>query len=672
VAPIPGVPGLPATAVKLSPSRYLRQLSLDLRGKPPTAAEYAAVETSGKVDPSLIDGMVHSAEFTEQAKRWHSEILWPNLTRYRVKPVGLSASPRDNPQEDPLTKDTELRNVFSPLADPLLWTNEAARQVYGVSYSGEEHAQAFRGGAHAYGATSCDLADKWEYPPESAVGTPKNGYTVDASESGTGQAYTRKFYSEDPDTYGMVLPIYSPDHCPNFCRGTDPKCLPIVDATEGSWDPGSGALDGCYRDMDTPGDDPSGRHELDTPGMRCADGFVREVNRCDFWKSALPKAGNLEIAPGVGELRIQRARSNTPYGHNSYNNQIEGWRWAKHYWSGGKEVKTCALEAQDREFGIIRKDTNGQAVRCDTATSETSYYFFDPSCGCGPLGSYCGPADGAYRSTLETRTEEKLRKSLEQEPIEMIGGVIERDEDYFSILSTQDGVVNGSLAVAWRYTAPLLHGEGFNAVTPPGATDPSLFEKIDYEDNTWHPYTRGPQNSGILTTLGFLIRFPTHRARVAQYRRKFLCSTEFDYAPMPDPKDTNPDISVRSGCKDCHHSLETEGMFFGRYPDRQAEWLDPIRFPLSDPTWQEDFQYRTPEEHLRLDQGPAAMVARDRAGTDLAACTVRTAAKRLLLREPTDAEAAVFLADFTSSKNNYRALVRSIVGSDSYASEELQ
>ncbi len=662
---------VPLPGALVSPTRYLRQLSLDLRGRLPSPEEYAAARSG--VTSTVIDNMLRSPEFGEQVKDWHAEVLWPNLDRYKVKVVPLFASPRGDPRTDPLAQDAGLGGLSNPLADPLLATNEAARQIYGVGYLSEYQTRAFRGGEHAWGINNCDLSDDAEYPAPTAVGTPANEYTVLSSKSGTGVAYKRKFYSEESDSYGMVLPLYTPAHCPNFCRKEEARCPLVTDATQlnGELTLGNNRFIDCYSPMDTPGDQPGGRHELDAPGMRCAPGSVREVNRCDFWKGSIALGNPYYDMPNGAKVRtVQRA--NHVFGNwvGTFNNQAEGWRWEKHYWSQGKAIKTCALEAQEREFGLYARDSKGAPVRCDEITSFTAFYYPDPSCGCGPKGAYCQPADLQYATTLETRNEKALRQSIEQEPLEIIKSVVENDEDYFTILNTKKGVANGPLAFSWRYQTPVLRGEGFRSVSGPGFTDPKILESIDFEDAKWHPYTRDARNSGILTTLGFLIRFPTDRARIAQYRRAFLCSTEFDYAPEPEPSDTNPDITTRKGCSGCHSVLDKEGLFFGRYPDRQAYWLDPASHPLSDKTWQTPFQFRTDEEKLRLDQGPSAMVERDLSKGVLASCAVRTTAKRLLQREPTDKEKAAFLEELSTSGHSYRALVKAIVSSPGYRSEE--
>jgi hypothetical protein len=87
--------GAPTT---IPPVQYLRQLSLDLRGRPPTAAELDQVVSAGQAAPAIIekmlDEMLASPDFLAQVRDWHAEMLWPNLERYRVKSVSTGAFKR--------------------------------------------------------------------------------------------------------------------------------------------------------------------------------------------------------------------------------------------------------------------------------------------------------------------------------------------------------------------------------------------------------------------------------------------------------------------------------------------------------------------------------------------------------------------------------------------------
>lgn len=694
----------------------LRRLSLDLRGRLPSWEEVQTVRDQDAVPEAMLDAMLDSPEFLDQVERWHAEILWPELSRYQLKASSLAAYPADaeGPAMPYLLGVVPHEGNVSP--DPLLPNDAEARLDHVVAIEDEAWAGARRGGHHAYSNMYCDLRPEAEYPDPSVVGSPDNRYTVPASRSGSGQAYEGTYYSEDEATYGMVLPLQDFAHCPNYCRRSDCSLDVYEDADN------IGPRAGCFADMDTPGDDPSGRHRFDTPGMRCADGYEREINACNLTEDIQSRPGGARGTQGWFPRRARRTVAENSR-VTSYNSQVEGWRWMEHYWSRGEKIKTCAYEAQENELGVWARTADGEPVPCEEATPVFDWYYTDPSCGCGPKGAYCQPSIAGYLNTNESFSEYRLRHALEQEPLQIVRSVVERDEDYLAILTTARSFVNGPLAFAFAEQSNVLGGQGFRGITPPAEDEP-VWDEVSYDDPTWSEYERPARHSGILTTLGFLVRFPTYRARVTQYRRNFLCSEEFDYAPNPDPSDVNPDIANRNGCSSCHGRLETDGMFFARYPDRTGVWLESEAYPVtseactycfengsgcgygeanphvaggtvSDPdmaeicgqhySWlspdegtpeQQAYNgtiraamFRTEAEASLMDEGPQAMVARDlAAGDQLQRCTARTAWDRLLRRPPSETELDALVQGFEADGRSYRSLIRTIVSSASYRS----
>ena len=61
------------------PTRYLRALSLDLRGTLPSADEVDQVRVLGEVPDALIDEWLASDAFAQQAVRFHRALLWSNV-----------------------------------------------------------------------------------------------------------------------------------------------------------------------------------------------------------------------------------------------------------------------------------------------------------------------------------------------------------------------------------------------------------------------------------------------------------------------------------------------------------------------------------------------------------------------------------------------------------------
>lgn len=84
-------------AVELSPHRYLRSLSLDLRGSLPSGADYAALDEAmgafesppdlkalGPWFDAIIDQWLEGPEFRARVVRRHRALLWNSLTNVRL------------------------------------------------------------------------------------------------------------------------------------------------------------------------------------------------------------------------------------------------------------------------------------------------------------------------------------------------------------------------------------------------------------------------------------------------------------------------------------------------------------------------------------------------------------------------------------------------------------
>ena len=82
----------PPAADELSPTEYLRALSLDLRGVIPTVDELERVAGAGEVSVELIDEMLVSEAFTARAVRRHQALLWNNVSNVNLlqNNVGLA------------------------------------------------------------------------------------------------------------------------------------------------------------------------------------------------------------------------------------------------------------------------------------------------------------------------------------------------------------------------------------------------------------------------------------------------------------------------------------------------------------------------------------------------------------------------------------------------------
>ncbi len=74
---------VPATCDAQRPAdkyQLLRRLSLDLRGRVPTAAEYAALDAVPSIPQATLDAMYTGEEFRLAQRRVHEELFWPNMS----------------------------------------------------------------------------------------------------------------------------------------------------------------------------------------------------------------------------------------------------------------------------------------------------------------------------------------------------------------------------------------------------------------------------------------------------------------------------------------------------------------------------------------------------------------------------------------------------------------
>ena len=303
---------------------------------------------------------------------------------------------------------------------------------------------------------------------------------------------------------------------------------------------------------------------------------------------------------------------------------------------------------------------------------------------------------------LPSRAEHLVRSALNEEPLTIVASVVSRGEDYYDIFTTRRSFVTGPLALLYEQQLGTLQGLEIDAPAPKEA-----LPVVPYEDTSWHEYLRDPEHAGVLTTPAYLGRFPTWRARVAQFRASFMCrpfSPGSAALPSPDdPCTREPNLARRCGCKNCHAAIEPMTAWFGRWAERSAKYLRPAEYPAFDPYCQQcalggqfcttrcrtqyitdtidadgarfagtlrGYLYRAEDEQRRIDEGPRGLVASAVASGELPRCTARTLWGRLLGRPMSDDEAIRVLPElvqrFDLSRHDYRELVRAIVTSPAY------
>ena len=355
----------------------------------------------------------------------------------------------------------------------------------------------------------------------------------------------------------------------------------------------------------------------------------------------------------------------------------EGYVMISPYWAPDTQVKICALEARDNEF-------SDDGIACNTANG-----LFTGTCGCGPALQHCASLDVAY----------ELVPLLQEQQLRMVEATIRENRPYTDMLLQQTEEVNGPLVHYYKYLAPMAVDPFIQY--PPVAVDD--LPEIPYADRAFRSVPRhAPQHAGILTSMSYLLRFQTSRARANQFYNSFLCQP-FVAPPdgLPSPNDAcsqEPNLRNRCGCSDCHATLEPSAGHWGRFADAGTAWLDPDLFPTfmarcaqcaRNPNGACDFicdrfyvsevghpdempyagvlksyQWRDAGEVAKVEAGPKALVQQAIDDGRLARCAATKAFARLYHREPTMEERddiTRFAEVFKSSGYDFKALIKALV-----------
>ena len=244
-------------------------------------------------------------------------------------------------------------------------------------------------------------------------------------------------------------------HCPNYCRG--------------SWAAGDGAFTSAdYRARCLP----AGVTACSTTRSRRADGGYAEVVNPRQHRQRQPH---------------RREPAHPPRGLPARPPVLGPGHW----------VKTCAYEAQDRTNSVYTNAPCSPGARTDA------------SCGCGPTGA-TAPTQGC-QSTLPPRPSGACAAPSTRSPQDRRLGDRPR-RDYYTAYTTRRSFITGALSTLYREQVTRVVGL---TLTPPA--DPAAIPRVDYADDAWREYVRGPEHAGVLTTTAYLGRFPTWRSRINQF-----------------------------------------------------------------------------------------------------------------------------------------------------------
>lgn len=358
---------------------------------------------------------------------------------------------------------------------------------------------------------------------------------------------------------------------------------------------------------------------------------------------------------------------------------MDGWVEVSPYWAQGTTIRVCAFDAQPHTDATPRDD--GEPRTCEEANND------DPLCGCGDDLRYCTARGGEGNY-------DAVHDALLEEPARIFEQVIAAGEPYMNALSTSSTAMNGELSHYYRYLANDDDSELRNV------------EPIPY-DAEWQRIEREPYHSGILTTLGFLRRFASHRARVNRLYSAFLCSPfeapSGGLPPATDECSLNPDLSSRCGCATCHETIEPATTHWGRWEEGDdfvyLENLDTfnngcancnkgscsnfcktfyITRELETTPGSVDEElgklktlaWRTEEETEALDAGPSALLSAPEYQDQVATCAVRNFAEHVFGRELSADERTGWLeqkaSDFAANGHDFLLMVKDVVMDERY------
>lgn len=361
----------------------------------------------------------------------------------------------------------------------------------------------------------------------------------------------------------------------------------------------------------------------------------------------------------------------------------EGYVMVEPYWAPGTEVKVCALEARI-------SPTSDDGLDCGTANGMAS-----GRCGCGPDLQRCADFTAVLRIT----------SSMQEQLLRMVETPIQEGRPYTDMLLGAEEIVDGALVHYYKYLTPM----GIDPIIQVPPVDIASLPDVPFNDRTWHTVERAsPLHSGILTSMSFLLRFQTGRARANRYHVAFLCDPFIaPDTPLPsaeDPCSDEPNLRERCGCNYCHSRLEPAAAWWGRFADAGTLLLDPAQFPTflrrcadcaQDPGRPCDFicqrfyvseighekqapyagvlrsyEWRGEAEVERVESGPRGLVEQSLADGSLALCAAEQLFTRLYKRPPTAdeklRELPRFARGFEESGYDFKALVKALVVDPAY------
>jgi hypothetical protein len=245
----------------------------------------------------------------------------------------------------------------------------------------------------------------------------------------------------------------------------------------------------------------------------------------------------------------------------------------------------------------------GQLVSCATKAGLE----LATDCGCGVGLERCIPSDSTNNgaafyfpnhsplgpsAALDTARQSAQRWFpywWSREAVSFVSYLFAQDRDFREILTGRETLVNGPLAQFYRTIqrgnccGPEL-GFGMLEEKEPLFEPAKVPEDLAPQDTgRWELVSdRGSHAAGILTMPMFLEKYASARARAAAVYGDFLCKSFIADNQQLTPS-TEPDLTLRPGCKTCHATLEPLSAYFARIEPGNFVFLPEAQFPVKNP-----------------------------------------------------------------------------------------
>lgn len=621
--------------------RQLRQLYLDLLGRPPTLEEYQAAQAKGVISPADVQALMNSDEFYARLRRYHRALFKANISASVYNDGNARISGNGN------------------AGSPYVMKGNTAAALRGGRNNGcdpnilQDSCNAFHEDPHAEPATkTCRDANGVPLPVSYDYDTSFYTCTqLDLTDTTITDCATAVSKGALPDKY-----LYFCDMRRDSKNALHPfQCMPsqtntqTVGLTQEILESGTGRVVSFANPSPNPP--------------------IAQLDRCTL---------NLTLKNGIkGAYQAQRGCI-----------QREGYVMvAPPFWdtTGRAQVAACAMEAQTRAANPVTLES-----------CETPRFTGDRSCGCGDAFRRCEDSGNVVHQARIDSFDAELELIADS--------VVRRDEPYFDILTTRRSFVNGVISSLYRQNQGASVFVNLTPPADPAVLPALDYTQqntwVEYTRDAQHS---GVLTTPAFLYRFPTYRARTNAFYGALLCKAFVPPAGVSFPPPDDACNRENNLAKRCGCKYCHATLEPTGAHWGRFAERGATYFDPDVFPSFSPKCRDcalagdtfcngdcanyvmqaydgdgaqdlgllkSYLYRTPSEEQNIEGGPELLVQRLMLTGDLERCAVKNIWNEFIGRPMTYQEETLYLDalvnDFAQSNHNLKHLIQKIIAADAY------